>query len=75
VDGVMIGGRMVLERGRMLTVDEPQLRAKAEEARARLAHANADALAAARALQPHVGAFCIAMASRPYEVDAQEVRL
>lgn len=75
VDGVMIGGRMVLERGRMLTVDEARLRAKAEEARARLAHANADALAAARALQPHVGAFCIAMASRPYEVDAQEVRL
>lgn len=75
VDSVMIGGRMVLERGRMLTVDEAKLRAQAEEARARLAAANADALAAARALQPHVGAFCIAMASRPYEVDSQEVRL
>lgn len=75
VDSVMIGGRMVLERGRMVTVDEARLRARAEEARARLAAANADALAAARALQPHVGAFCIAMASRPYEVDPQEVRL
>jgi cytosine/adenosine deaminase-related metal-dependent hydrolase len=75
VDSVMIGGRMVLERGRMLTVDEARLRVQAEEARARLADANAGALAAARALQPHVGAFCIAMASRPYEVDPREVRL
>jgi guanine deaminase len=75
VDSVMIGGRMVLERGRMLTVDEARLRVQAEEARARLADANAGALAAARALQPHVGAFCIAMASRRYEVDPREVRL
>lgn len=75
VDSVMIGGRLVLERGRMVTVDEAKLRVQAEEARARLASANADALTAARLLQPHVGAFCIAMASRPYEVDPQEVRL
>jgi hypothetical protein len=66
---------MVLERGRLLTVDEARLRAQAEAARARLAAANADALAAARALHPHVGAFCVAMASRPWDLDTREVRL
>jgi len=75
VDSVMIGGRMVLERGRLLTVDEAKLRARAEEARARLAAANAEARAAAAALQPFVGAFCVAMASRPYDLDAREPRL
>jgi guanine deaminase len=75
VDSVMIGGRLVLERGRLLTVDEAKLRVRAEEARARLAAANAEAVAAARALQPAVGAFCLAMASRPYQVDPGEVRL
>jgi guanine deaminase len=75
VESVMVGGRMVLERGRLLTVDEARLRAQAEAARARLAAANADALAAARALHPHVGAFCVAMASRPWDLDTREVRL
>lgn len=70
VDGVMIGGRMVLEHGRMLTVDEARLRAQAEAARERLVAANADALAAARALLPFVGAFCVAVASRPYDLGA-----
>ncbi|MGH7391474.1 MAG: amidohydrolase [Candidatus Rokuibacteriota bacterium] len=75
IDSVMVGGRMVLERGRLLTVDEAKLRAQAEAARARLAAANAEATAAARALHPHVGAFCVAMASRPYDLDTREVTL
>jgi cytosine/adenosine deaminase-related metal-dependent hydrolase len=75
VDSVMIAGRLVLDRGRLLTVDEAKLRAQAEAARARLTAANAEALATARALQPFVGAFCVAMASRPYDLDTREVRL
>src|SRR5262245_35694714 len=75
IESVMIGGRMVLERGRLLTVDEAKLRAQAEAARARLAAANAEALATARALHPHVGAFCVAMASRPWDLDTRDVRL
>jgi guanine deaminase len=75
IDSVMVGGRLVLDHGRLLTVDEARLRAQAEAARARLAAVNADTLAAARALHPHVGAFCVAMASRPWEIDPNEVRL
>jgi len=75
LDGVMIGGRMVLEHGRLLTVDEARLRRQAEAARERLAAANAEALATARALHPHVGAFCVAMASKPWDLDTREVRL
>ena len=66
---------MVLERGRLLTVDGAKLRAQAESAHARLTSANAEVVAAARALHPHVGAFCVAMASRPYDLDTREVRL
>lgn len=66
VDSVLIGGRLVLERGRMLTVDEAKLRADAEAAVARLNEANAANLELARAMEDVVGAFCIAQARKPY---------
>jgi guanine deaminase len=75
IDSVMVGGRLVVERGRLLTLDEARLRQRAEEARARLAGSSAEALAAARALHPHVGAFCVAMASRPWELGTGDVAL
>jgi guanine deaminase len=68
VDTVMIDGRVVLDHGRMVTVDEEKVRAAAEAAAARLREANAGALAAARALAEHVGAFCIGLAREPYHV-------
>lgn len=68
VDSVMIAGRMVLERGRLLTVDEARLRAQAAEAIARLRAANAEAIAAARALEPFVGAFCVRQAAVEYDL-------
>ncbi|HYE89989.1 MAG TPA: amidohydrolase, partial [Terriglobales bacterium] len=68
VDSVMIDGRLVLDRGRIVTVDEAKVRASAEAAAARLREANAGAAAAARALEPFVGAFCLALAREPYPV-------
>jgi len=66
VDRVMIGGRMILEGGRLLTVDEAKVRAQAEAAIERLRGATAQAVATARALEPFVGAFCVRQARAPY---------
>ena len=60
IDSVMIDGRMVLEGGRMMTVDENKLRADVEEATSRLNEANAQNLAIARSIEDYVGAFCVA---------------
>jgi guanine deaminase len=68
VDGVMIGGRLVLDRGRLLTVDPARLRAQAEEAVARLAAANAEQKALSEKLAPYVGQYCSGLAARPYSV-------
>ena len=66
VDSVMIGGRMVLEHGRMLTVDERRLKAEAESAAARLDSRNEAALATSRAIGELVGHFCLAHARAPF---------
>jgi len=68
VDRVMIGGRLVLDGGRLLTVDEARVRADAERASARLREANAESLRFARTLEAFVGAFCLAHARAPYGV-------
>lgn len=62
IDRVMIDGRLVLDRGRLLTVDEARVRAEAEAATARLRAANAETLALARSLEGFVGAFCLGLA-------------
>jgi guanine deaminase len=68
VDSVMVGGRMVLDRGRLVTVDPARLRAQAEEAVARLAAANAEQKALSEKLAPYVGQYCGGLAARPYHV-------
>jgi guanine deaminase len=62
VDSVMIDGRLVLERGRLTTVDEAGVRARAEAANSRLRALNAENLAALRGLERFVGAFCVGLA-------------
>jgi 5-methylthioadenosine/S-adenosylhomocysteine deaminase len=59
VDSVMVGGRLVLEHGRLLTVDEAKIRAEAERTAERLRTVNAESYAFARALAEHIGAFCL----------------
>jgi cytosine/adenosine deaminase-related metal-dependent hydrolase len=66
VDTVMIDGRIVLDRGRLVTVDEEKVRASAEAAAARLKEANAGLAATARGLEEFVGAFCLGLAREPY---------
>jgi guanine deaminase len=68
VDSVMIGGRMILERGRFTTVDYDGLAEKAERAIERMRGVNAEALELANRLEPVVGSFCIALGSQPYHV-------
>jgi 5-methylthioadenosine/S-adenosylhomocysteine deaminase len=69
VASVMIDGRLVLDGGRMLTVDETKVRAEAERAMARLMEANGPSLAFARSLETAVGAYSVARASEPYGVE------
>jgi cytosine/adenosine deaminase-related metal-dependent hydrolase len=68
VDSVMIDGRVVLDCGRLVTVDEEKVRRAAEAAAARLREANAGLAAAARALEPFVGAFCLGLTREPYPI-------
>ncbi|MGE0801428.1 MAG: amidohydrolase family protein [Lautropia sp.] len=69
VDSVMIGGRMVLDRGRITTVDCRTLTERAERAVERMRSVNAQALDTAQQLQDVFGDICIALGSRPYNVD------
>jgi guanine deaminase len=60
VDTVMIGGRIVLSDGKLLTLDEPLLRRKAQEAASRLDQANAGSHASSATVARLVGSFCAA---------------
>jgi 5-methylthioadenosine/S-adenosylhomocysteine deaminase len=68
VDAVMVGGRMVVEGGRVTTVDASKLAAMGEAAVARLRSANEVTRALAQRLEPVVGTFCRALAGREYHV-------
>jgi 5-methylthioadenosine/S-adenosylhomocysteine deaminase len=75
VDGVMIGGRMVVENRRVLTVDLARLRDRAMAARDRLTAANADNRRLHEALEPVVGSYCPGLARAPYHVHRYGARL
>ena len=68
IDSVMIGGRLVLDGGRMLTVDEARVRQAAAEAALRLDEANRAAGDAALPFRDIVGHFCLAHARRTFPV-------
>lgn len=66
---VMIGGRVVVEGGRVTTVDMARVRARAEAAAERLREANAPARRHAEALVPALVGACRALAAQPYPVE------
>ena len=63
VESVMIGGRMVLDHGRLTTIDEQRLRDDAAAAATRLDARNEAALRNARAIGALVGHFCLGHAT------------
>jgi guanine deaminase len=69
VDSVMIGGHMILDQGRMTTIDEEKLRARVEAAAERLHGANAERRAFALKLEEFVGQFCIGLCRSPFYLD------
>ncbi|MBL8670600.1 MAG: amidohydrolase, partial [Alphaproteobacteria bacterium] len=68
VQDVMVGGRMVVEGRRVLTVDMAALAREAEAAMGRLNGLNAAARALAEAMEPAVGAYCVGLARKPYPI-------
>ncbi|MBV9814590.1 MAG: amidohydrolase family protein, partial [Alphaproteobacteria bacterium] len=68
VASVMIGGRLVVDNRRLLTVDLDRLRDRVAAARERLAAANADNRRLYEALEPVVGSYCPGLAYSPYHV-------
>ena len=68
VDSVMIGGRMVLEGGRFLTIDYPRLVSDVEAAVARLRGLNADLKDLLVEMEGVVSTFCVGLARKPYHV-------
>lgn len=69
VDSVMIGGRMVVEHGRITTVDMAALAREAESARRRLARLNRGNKQLFSRLEKIVGTFCPGLARTPLHID------
>ena len=69
VNSVMIGGRMILDDGRLTTIDEDKLRVRVETAVERLRGVNAERRAFTAQLEQFVGAFCVGLCRSPYHVN------
>ena len=75
VASVMIGGRLVVDNRRVVTVDLDRLRDRVAAARERLAAANADNRRLYEALEPVVGSYCPGLARTPYHIHRYGARL
>ena len=68
VDSVMIGGRMVLENRRFLTLDYEKLRRDAQAAAERLSRGNRETRQRLDAAAAFVSRHCVGLACEPYHV-------
>jgi guanine deaminase len=66
---VLVGGRVVLDNGLVLTVDEDQLRLQAQQAAERLRGQNATAWTLAEQLRSYVATACRSAAALPFPVN------
>jgi len=64
VEKVLVGGRVVVDGGEILTIDRRALKRRAEAAAERLRQSNAAQRKLAERLEPIVGTFCRGIASR-----------
>ena len=69
VDTVVVDGRVVVERGRVTTVDEARIYARAQEAADRQRGQSAQAWALAERLAPYVAAACRSAVTAPLPID------
>ena len=69
VDTVLVGGRVVVDGGRVTTVDEARIYARAQEAADRQHRASGEARALAARLAPFVAAACRAAVATPLPFD------
>jgi guanine deaminase len=68
VHSVMVGGRMIVENHKLLTVDLPKLAAQAAASQARRAELTAGAKNLYQRLETVVGAFCPGLAKTPLHI-------
>jgi 5-methylthioadenosine/S-adenosylhomocysteine deaminase len=69
VDTVLVDGRVVVERGRVTTVDEESIRARAQEAADRQRGQSARAWALAERLAPYVASACRGAVATPLSIN------
>jgi imidazolonepropionase-like amidohydrolase len=69
VDTVLVGGRVVVDGGRVTTVDEARIYARAQEAAERQHRASVQARVLASRLAPFVAAACRAAVATPLPFD------
>lgn len=69
VDSVMIGGRLVLDRGRFPHVDFERLRQRIQRRVESLRAVNAEGRRIAALLEPAVGSYCVGLAREPYHIE------
>jgi guanine deaminase len=69
VDTVVVDGRVVVERGRVTTVDEDRIYARAQEAADRQRGQSAQAWALAERLAPYVAAACRSAVTTPLSIN------
>ena len=73
VDTVVVGGRVLVRAGRVLTVDEDKLRDRAQAAADALRARNEPRFALAASLAPYLADACQAAAAAPYPVNRYAV--
>jgi 5-methylthioadenosine/S-adenosylhomocysteine deaminase len=66
VSMVMVGGRVIVENGRLVTVDQDKLRRDAQAASERLRGANHDRRTLTRQFEEVVATFCIGLSRAPF---------
>jgi hypothetical protein len=69
VDTVLVDGRVVLDQGRVTSVDETKIYARAQEAADRHRERAADAWALAGRLAPYVAAACRGAVTTPLPIN------